>query len=391
MKKNIILIIAMIITLITLSPSVELVATSEEDYPQIVYLDLAGCEVCKEVKDHGVLTGLESQGVNVIIYDVMENPLMADKYAAIYNVEGGKAAPIIFAGDTYYRGADDIIDAYESGAIYARAHDELRDLSSYQADDYTFIGGLLLVIFAGLLDGINPCAIAMLLVFISIIGLAKSKRVSFVVSFTYIGSIFITYLAIGFGFLTLLGLSRQVFNNISYVLYGFFAILTALLFIFTFYDFFVTRNQEYGKVKNQLPKVIKKFNEKVIVRFSALLENKQESKGRWFWIIAIPAIIGVIIGITEAACTGQIYIAVLASIEANSTRGYLESTEIFYIFVFNLMFVTPLIIIAIVATKTKSVMAVSNFVRGKLHITKLITAIFFLSMSIYFFYYLITL
>ncbi len=391
MKKNIILIIAMIMTIITLSPKVELVATSEEDYPQIVYLDLAGCEVCKEVKDYGVLTGLESQGVNVIIYDVMEDPLMADKYADIYNVEGGKAAPIIFAGDTYYRGADDIIDAYESGDIYARAHDELRDLSNYQADDYTFIGGLLLVIFAGLLDGINPCAIAMLLVFISIMGLAKSKRVSFVVSFTYIGSIFITYLAIGFGFLTLLGLSRQVFNNISYILYGFFAILTALLFIFTFYDFFVTRNQEYGKVKNQLPKVIKKFNEKVIIKFSTLLENKQESKGRWFWIIVIPAIIGVIIGITEAACTGQIYIAVLASIEANSTRGYLESTEIFYIFVFNLMFITPLIIIAIVSTKTKSIMAVSNFVRGKLHITKLITAIFFLSMSIYFFYYLITL
>jgi hypothetical protein len=143
-------------------------------------------------------------------------------------------------------------------------------------------------------------------------------------------------------------------------------------------------------VKNQLPKVIKTFNEKIIVKFSALLENKQDSKGRWFWIITIPAFIGVVIGITEAACTGQVYIAVLASIEANNSTGSLQAIEILYIVVFNLMFITPLIIIAIIAIKTKSVMTISNFIREKLYITKLITAIFFLCMTIYFIYHLIT-
>jgi hypothetical protein len=388
MYKKIVLCLVIILVLLThLKPNVY--AEVDESYPKVVYLDLAGCEVCQQVKDYGVLEGLENQGVTVVIYDVLRDPLMADTYVSVYQVEGGKAAPIIFAGDQYYRGADAIIEAYDSGEIYTNAHDSLKDLSSYQARDISFITGLLLIIGAGLLDGINPCAIAMLLVFISMIGLTKNKKIAITVSLAYILSIFITYTVIGFGFLSLLGLSRNAFHIIAPFLYGFFALITLILFCITLYDFVVTRNDDYGKVKNQLPKFIRKFNEKIIYRLSLVLEAKQDHKFAFFWIIFVPVIIGILIGITEAACTGQIYVTVLASLHANNPLG-IGVIEIIYIFVFNLMFIVPLILIALIAIKSNNVIGISNFMREHLYVTKFVTAMFFLAMSLYFIYTIIT-
>lgn len=378
------------LSLIALVDSNDLIqVNANENDPSIVYLDLAGCEVCQEVKDYGVLSGLESQGVHITIYDVLRDPLMADTYAAVYGVEGGKAAPIIFAGEKYYRGADEIISAFDSGEIYIESFNPLKDLDSYQGRNFSFITGLLLIIGAGLLDGINPCAIAMLLVFISMIGLTKNKKIAMIVSLAYILSIFVTYTVIGFGFLSILGLSRNSFHVIAPFLYGFFALITMVLFGFTLYDFIVTKNDEYGKVKNQLPKFIRKFNEKIIYKLSTVLDEKQNHPFAFFWIIFIPVIIGILIGITEAACTGQIYITVLASLHANNPLG-IGVIEIVYILVFNLMFVVPLIAIALIAIKSNSIMGISNFMREHLYVTKLVTAIFFLIMSVYFIYNIFT-
>jgi len=354
-----------------------------DDDLQVVYLDLIGCEVCDKVKDHGVIDGLKAQGVDVIIYDVMDDPVKSDQYASAYGISGGRAAPIIFAGDTYFRGADDIIEAYESGDILYHAQYELRDVSDYQPRDFSFIGGLVFIILTGLLDGVNPCAIAMLLMFISMIGFTKSTKIMITVSFSYIFSVFMTYLIIGFGFLTVLGLSRQAFENVSIVLYGFFSALTLFLAVVTFYDYFVTKNQNYEQVKNQLPKFIRNFNEKLMKKMTTVMEDKHNKNQRFIWFIVIPSFVGILVGITEAACTGQIYIAVLASLEASVQPG-INAIKVFYLVVFNLMFIMPLIIIAIISIKSKNTMFVANLTREHLPKIKFATAIFFLFMAIYF-------
>lgn len=356
--------------------------TGSPENPKIVYLDLDGCEVCDTVKDYGVLSGLEAQGVEVVVYDVMKDPLISDQYAFAYGISGGRAAPIIFAGDVYFRGDKAIIAAYNDGSIVENAQHPLRSLEGYEARDFTFLGGLLFVIIAGLLDGINPCAIAMLLMFISLIGVTKHRKVMVIVTASYITSILITYLIIGFGFLTILGLSRTAFSNISFYLYGFFFLLTLFLSAITFYDFFVTRKDDYSKVKNQLPKFIQGFNKKLMEKLTATMDSQKRFKYMWF--IVIPAFIGILVGITEAACTGQIYIAVLASLEANNPGGGVGTVELFYLVVFNIMFVLPLMIIATIAIITKNTMVVADFVRKHLFIIKFATAVFFLVMAIYF-------
>jgi len=319
----------------------------------------------------------------VIVYDVMDDPLKADQYAYAYGISGGRAAPIIFTGETYFRGANDIIEAYENGDIFYHSQYELLDVSDYQPRDFSFLSGLAFIIVTGLLDGINPCAIAMLLMFISMIGFTKNTKVMLLVSFSYIFSVFLTYLIIGFGFLTVLGLSRQAFENVSIFLYGFFSALTLFLALITFYDYFVTKNQKYEQVKNQLPKFIRNFNERLMKKMTTVMAEKHNKNQRILWLIAIPAFIGVLVGITEAACTGQIYVAVLASLESSMAPG-INAIKTFYLIVFNLMFVMPLIIIAIVSIKTKNTMLVANLTREHLPKIKFATAVFFLFMAVYF-------
>lgn len=348
----------------------------------IVYLDLIGCEVCDAIKDYGVLEGLEEQGISITVYDVMQDPLKADEYAHAYNISGGRAAPIIMAGDTYFRGDEDIIKAFDNGDIFYHSQYDLRDTSDYEPRDFSFLGGLAFIILTGLLDGINPCAIAMLLMFITMIGFTKSTKIMLTVSFSYIIAVFIAYFSIGLGFLTFLSISRGFFDNLSIFLYSFFTVLTMFLAGLTFYDYLATKNQKYENVKNQLPRFIRRFNERLMVKMTSILEEKQGNK-KFFWFVIIPAFIGILVGITEAACTGQIYVAVLASLEANMQPG-IDIIKVFYLFVFNLMFILPLIIIAIVAIKSKNTMAIANFMREHLSKIKFATALFFLFMAIYF-------
>jgi cytochrome c biogenesis protein CcdA len=52
--------------------------------------------------------------------------------------------------------------------------------------------------------------------------------------------------------------------------------------------------------------------------------------------------------------------------------------------VYNIMFVLPLIVLAIITIKARSAMETSNIIREKLHIIKLITSFLFLGIALYY-------
>ena len=358
----------------------------EEDVwvPTVVYSDLDGCSDCAKVKEAGVLEGLVLAGIRVIVYDVNQDSLKTTAFFETYGVRAPTAAPIIYAGSEYFHGTEAILEAFNSGRLAELAQEPLLDISDFVPREFGFWIGLAIIILAGLVDGINPCAIAMLLMFISMVGFTKDRRILMTVAVTYIGSIFVTYLFIGIGFFTLLGLTREQFEFFSYFLYGGFALLCLILFIFTFYDFIVTRKQDYGKVKNQLPKFIQAFNKRIMHRFTQAIEAEEPGLKQTLLIVFVPMILGVIVGITEAACTGQVYFTVLAWVQSVSPGPGMSTVELLYIVVFNLMFVVPLILIAAFAVRARSVVGIANFIREHLSAIKLITALFFLLMTVYF-------
>ncbi len=373
------------IALTALIPISTITATTAESERQVIYIDEDGCPSCARVHEHGVITGLEAQNVDVIVYDIRiqrgDDFVMAGKYADVYGF--GLQAPVVIAGDEVFIGPDAIIDAYDNGDIYHHAQFPLRSIDEVDLDTLPFFEGLWLVAVGGLLSGFNPCAIAMLLMFISMIGFVRESKVIIIVSIAYIAAVFVTHFAIVYGFLALLGLSRQAFTNLSLYLYGFFGLLTLFLAILTFSDFLMARRHQYENVKNQLPAFIRKFNEKIMTRFTKVLDSDTGRGARALWLIVIPVVIGVIVGITEAACTAQPMLIAFARLEANMPPG-VDAIKFFYLLVSNVMFIVPLIVIAIVAIKSKNTMSLANFIRANMSKIKLATAVFFLAMAIYF-------
>ncbi len=346
-----------------------------------VYFYHPQCEGCQVIESEGVLSDLEDEGFEIVRYNTgdQDDARRFIAYNETYEVrESHRSTPIIFAGDTYFHGATNIIDAFESGALQEKANEPLLDIPDTIIDLEGW-AGLGRVIIAGLLDGINPCAIAMLLMFISIIGFLQHKRTMIIVSTSYILGIFLTYLAIGLGIFWLLTGFESTIDTIAHIIYGAFALLAFILFALTFRDFLVTRKAEYGKVVNQLPGRLKRWNQRLMERFSDVIKHEERRSVRTLYTGVIPFIIGIVIGITEAACTGQIYLMILLSIRTTEPL-----TGMVYLVIFNILFIMPLIVIAVVAVVTRNVMGVSNFFRERLPLIKLLTSIFFILMAIYF-------
>ncbi len=352
-----------------------------QDGPTIVYFYVENCEGCQAIDDAGILPLLEAQGVTIIIKDLRydENIERMSAYSDFYRVPARQRyTPLMFAGEDYYFGGQAIINAYYRGDLFASAQNQLLNVP----DEYislTGFSGLLRVIVAGLIDSVNPCAIAMLLMFISMVGVLKDRKTLLMISLSYIGAIFITYFLIGIFLFTLMQTYAAQINTVQTGLYIGFAALCLVLFAITFYDFMVTRKQDYSKVKNQLPQFIQAFNKRFMSKFTRAITDEKPSVKRTFLAIGIPFLIGVVVAFTEAACTGQVYGLILISIRSvHPTTGYI------YLFVFNIIFVLPLIVIASIAIYSRNIMGISNFIRERLPMIKLATSIFFFLMMFYF-------
>ncbi len=383
MKQKILFVLFSLTVIISLIP-VTFLAQDNDDYHEVIYFYEPRCLTCFEVTESGVLDDLETQGIPVRQVHVDENDFESVYlFTAFLSTYGSDDDyPIVFAGDDFYAGANAIINGVEDGDIQQSALNPLRDVS--EPASLEGWSGFLTVIVAGLLDGVNPCAIAMLLMFISILGFMKSKKMLMIVSISYILGVLLTYFFVGFGLLQFLATPTvtQFMASLGQILYIIFAVMATLLFLVTFYDYIVTKNEDYEKVKNQLPSKIKRFNKNLMEKFTTVLKDENPSFKKTLNTFFIPFIIGVIVGFTEAACTGQIYFFILVGLHTvNPALGLI------YLIIFNLLFILPLIIIAIIAVRSKNVMAVSNFFREHLSTIKLLTALFFLAMAIFFFAY----
>lgn len=365
----------------------------------VIYFKEATCLVCAElgglpdgpagqyIEENDYIKKMTDQGITVITYDVLASSENTDLFVA-YNLSYGinktqAKVPIIFVGNQYFNDIDDIRTAVDDNTIYNLSSDPLNEIVVVEGgifDDITGILGFATVLFAGFLDGFNPCAIAMLLLFVSLLGFSDNKKVLILVSITYIFALFISYLLIGtvlLNFLTTYAREAEIVNTI---ISWFIAILCSFLFFFNFYDFLVSRREDYAKVKNQLPKFVQKFNKSIVKSFTNVMNDKDNSKGLVF-VLILTFVLGITLSVTELICTGQIYLGIIYGIR------YLDSTYAYVALVaYNIMFVIPLVAIAVFAIKGKGVISTSNFIREKMHLIKLFNALLFLLIAVFYFF-----
>ncbi|MGZ3524236.1 MAG: cytochrome c biogenesis CcdA family protein [Thermodesulfobacteriota bacterium] len=191
--------------------------------------------------------------------------------------------------------------------------------------------GILTIVSAGLLDGINPCAFATLIFFISYLSFVGRKRSEiFYVGMGYSGAVFITYLLIGIGILTFIQhLSfLPLFSRIVYILTIVFALILGIL---SLYDFIQLKRGRASEMKLQLPDFLKKRIHQAI---------RKESKSTRYFIAAISA--GFVVSLLEFTCTGQVYLPTILFV---TNIPSLKTSAVSYLLLYNFMFIVPLLII----------------------------------------------
>ncbi len=179
-----------------------------------------------------------------------------------------------------------------------------------------------LVIVSGFLDGINPCAFAVLLFFIAFLFTIRRTKAHIVLTgAVYILAIFIAYLLIGIGLwqaIIITGVPHlmAIIGSGLLLVLGIINIINVVLPTFP--------------IKLRIPQFSKKL-------LSA-----------WVHRATLPAafILGILVGLCTFPCSGGIYVAIISLLAAQATytRG------LGYLLVYNLMFVLPLIIILLGAS-----------------------------------------
>lgn len=210
-----------------------------------------------------------------------------------------------------------------------------------------------LVAITGFLDGIHPCAIAILIFFIAfLLTLQKKLKNILTLGLVYIFVIFLTYLAIGIGLLSGMMLFGQ---------HHFFAKLGSWLLIFlgaiNLKDYFLPQ----VKLGLKLPRV---SNQKI----KSYLEKA-----------TLPTVIiaAFLVGLCSVPCSGGIYAAITALLASKTTflTGFL------YLLLYNLMFVMPLLILLILATNPFTLVKFGEWQQKHKRSQKLIMGLFMIALG----------
>jgi cytochrome c biogenesis protein CcdA len=234
---------------------------------------------------------------------------------------------------------------------FSKNKDSLTDSKVKTENDNTLLP---LIIMNGLLDGINPCAIAVLLFFINFLYMMQRTRVNIITAgIVYIFSIFMVYFLIGLGFLNAVVISGEA---------HFMAKLGASLVIF------LGIINIMGFVWPDIPLKLEIPN---------ITRNKIKDS---LYTASLPStlILGVLVGLCTFPCSGGIYVATLGLLSVKSTFA----NGIFYLIIYNSMFVLPLLII-LGATSNKLITEkIFEYHSSKKRIMKLIMGILMILIGI---------
>ena len=175
---------------------------------------------------------------------------------------------------------------------------------------------LITVITTALVDSINPCAIGVLILLIStLMALSKNRRRMLMVGLLYIATVYVSYFVAGLGLLYFI---QKL--NIAELLGMIVGILVIILGLIEVKDFYW-----YGRgISLQIPK---KQVEKI---------KKKVEKASIPGVIAL----GFFVAAVELPCTGGPYLAITAILAKD-----FDMVALWYLALYNLIFVLPLIVI----------------------------------------------
>lgn len=339
------------------------------------YFFQTGCDSCSRVEAD--LAYLRSKYTQLIVekFNVYDRAALGVWLAE----RAGRAdfrSPAVFIGNQAWIGEGEITpDAIELALQCFQAEGSPKFWVSFDTEqgsqnivDRFRAMSWLTVVFAGLVDGLNPCAFATLIFFVSYLTLSgrKGREVIFVgLSFTI--GVFLAYLVIGLGFYKVLDLLGEALNTIAKVVYGFTALLCIGLAVFSIVDYFKVRGGKLDDMSLKLP-------DKLRLRINAVI---REGRGQRAYV-AGAFITGLVISLLELACTGQVYLPTIIFV---SSMPELRLRAIFYLMLYNLLFILPLVVVFILAYFGTTSKDLTAFLQKRAGAVKLFMALLFLALG----------
>ncbi len=231
------------------------------------------------------------------------------------------------------------------------------------------------IIGAGLADGINPCAFAVIVFFVSFLAAYKyTKKEIIIVGTAYCVSVFLAYLLMGLGAFHAL-YAMKGFRYVTLVVQWGTVLLCVLFLALSLYDLIVyQRTKKSEKMLLQLPKSYKEYIHKVMRFF---LKDKHSSM--WRLMLAAFAV-GFVVSGVEAVCTGQVYLPTCVVILKEAGSQSWKAAE--YLIVYNLMFVLPLVLVFVLTLCGKESATFNSWLKNHLGLSKFLLCCVFLGLLI---------
>ncbi|MGD9002695.1 MAG: cytochrome c biogenesis protein CcdA, partial [Anaerolineae bacterium] len=345
----------------------------------LAYFYQVGCQACSRAEYDIEYARSKYPQLVVKEFDVQENVALAEwlgKRAGVPE-EQRLATPAIFVGEDYLIGADITSDSLLSLAeeyVPTGADRFWADFDAQAArqgiiDRFRSFGAFT-VVLAGLVDGLNPCAFATLVFFVSYLSLSGRKgREILAVGAAFTAGVFLAYFGVGLGFYRVLGMLGNLLTRLGRWVYGLTALLCAVLAVFSLTDYLKARRGEIGDMSLNLPHNLR-------MRINAVIRR---GRGAQAYVVG-GFVTGLIVSFLELACTGQVYLPTIIFV---TSVPELRVRATLYLVLYNLLFVLPLIVVFVLAYYGTTSKDLTRFLQRNAATVKLGMVLLFASLAVW--------
>jgi len=356
----------------------------------LAYFYTAGCQDCDRVGlDLNYVEKTYAQ-VQIDRFDMEQNQALAEWLGGQLSVPSGErlASPAVFIGSEHLSGERLVLSNLEAAVQKnlpsgtEAVWEQFTSQGQQQAQEsliqrYKSLGALT-VVGAGLVNGLNPCAFVTIVFFLSYLTfMGRRGREILLVGLMFTLGVFLAYLLAGLGLSRLLQPLAGVQATLKTWVFALTALLCVALAAVSLHDYVKARQGKTHEMKLKMSLDVRKQVNRVI---------REGSKMRAFYLVAF--VLGAAVSLIQLTCTSPIYVGILFLIH---DVPEMQSNAFFYLLMYNLAYVVPLMVIFLLAYYGTSSEQLGQFITKRTPLIKAMTVVVFLVLAGWLVYSLIKL